>query len=284
MKIVRILFLLILSGAWLAPTALAAKHQGPNDFRLFGMWEAYEPESGVVRFDMNQTMRIYLNKEEGSRLNLRYFDAPFTLVGNNTLKLRYVLNRKRHYRSIKLSFQSDDELWLTENGRVTKYRRLRGRTSTSGNSAAGIDQSTKHGHIMKSIRILLALALSCVFLAPAALAADELSAAEKRLVGVWQEYEPASNVVQFFPDRTMRIYLTKEERDQMRANFIPATWVVSPDNMLSLTFTGKNGKGFTQTIKLEYKGKEMWLVDEKRPTTKHHRLKGAEDIPAIYKW
>lgn len=126
MKIIRILFLLILSGAWFAPAALAAKHQGPNDFRLFGMWEAYEPAPGVVRFDMNQTMRIYLNKEEGSKLNLRYFDAPFTLVGKNTLKLRYVLNRKRHYRSITITFKSDDELWLTEKGRVTKYRRLRG--------------------------------------------------------------------------------------------------------------------------------------------------------------
>ncbi len=137
---------------------------------------------------------------------------------------------------------------------------------------------------MKSVRILLALALCFIFLAPAARAADELTATEKRLVGIWQEYEPAFNVVQFFPDRTMRIYLTKEEREQMRANFIPATWVVSPDNMLSLTFMGKNGKGFTQTIKVVYKGKEMWLVDEKRPTTKHRRLKDEADIPAIYKW
>jgi hypothetical protein len=126
MKIFRVLLLLAVSGFWFAPAALAAKHHGTNDFRLFGMWEAYEPESGVVRFDMNQTMRIYLNREEGSRLNLRYFDAPFTLIGDSTIKLRYVLNRKRHNRSIKLTFKGDDELWLTENGRVTKYRRLHG--------------------------------------------------------------------------------------------------------------------------------------------------------------
>ncbi len=128
MKIMRILFLLILSGVWFAPAAQAAKHASQIDFRLFGMWEAYEPASGVVRFDMNQTMRIYLNKEEGNRLNLRYIDAPFTLAGKNTIKLRYVVNRKRHYRSITLNFKSDDELWLTEKGRVTKYRRLHGDT------------------------------------------------------------------------------------------------------------------------------------------------------------
>ncbi len=125
MKTLRILTLLILSGLWFAPAALGANHKAPNDFKLFGMWEAYEPASGVMQFDMHQTVRIYLTREEGSRLNLRYFDAPFTLAGSSTLKLRYVLNRKRHYRSIKLAFKGDDELWMTENGRVTKYRRVK---------------------------------------------------------------------------------------------------------------------------------------------------------------
>lgn len=125
MKILRLLAILIFAVVSLAPSASAAGHKGPNDFKLFGMWEAYEPASGVMQFDMNQTVRIYLNREEGNRLNLRYFDAPFTLVGNNTLRLRYVLNRKRHYRSIKLLFKGEDELWMTENGRVTKYRRVR---------------------------------------------------------------------------------------------------------------------------------------------------------------
>ncbi len=137
---------------------------------------------------------------------------------------------------------------------------------------------------MKLLRILFALALSLIFLAPAAQAGDELSATEKRLVGIWQEYEPTSNVVQFFPDRTMRIYLTKEEREQMKVDFIPATWMVSPESVLTLTFTAKSGKSFSQSITLEYKGEEMWLVNENKPTTKHHRLNSAGDIPNIYKW
>lgn len=126
MKIIRILFLLALSGAWLAPAAMAAKHKSEIDFRVFGIWEAYEPASGgVIQFDMNQTARIYLTKAEGDRLRLRYIDAPFGLAGKDTIQLQYMVNRKRHTRTIHLTFKSDDELWMTEKGRVTKYRRVR---------------------------------------------------------------------------------------------------------------------------------------------------------------
>lgn len=137
---------------------------------------------------------------------------------------------------------------------------------------------------MKSIRILFVLAMSLIGFAPAAMGADELNSVEKRLIGIWQEYEPTSNVVQFFPDHTMRIYLTKEERAKMNINVIEANWTVSPKSVLTLNFTAKNGKTFSQSINLEYKGEEMWLVDEGKPTTKHHRLKGEGDIPATYKW
>lgn len=125
MKTIRILLLLALSGLWFAPAAMAAKHKSEIDFRLFGIWEAYEPASGVIQFDMNQTARIYLTKEEGTRLSLRYIDAPFGLSAKDTIQLRYVLSRKRYYRTIKLTFKSENELWLTEKGRVTKYRRVR---------------------------------------------------------------------------------------------------------------------------------------------------------------
>ncbi len=126
MKIIRTLFLLALSGIWLAPAAMAAKHKSEIDFRVFGIWESYEPASGgVIQFDMNQTARIYLTKAEGDRLRLRYIDAPFGLSAKDTIQLRYVLSRKRYYRTIKLTFKSENELWLTEKGRVTKYRRVR---------------------------------------------------------------------------------------------------------------------------------------------------------------
>ncbi len=129
MKIIRIFIILALTAAWFAPAALAARHPSAIDNRLFGLWEAYEPATNAVQFDMNQNMRIYLTREEGTRMNLRWIDGPFTLTSNNTIRLRYEVGRKRHYRTFHLSFKSDDELWLTENGRVTKYRRQRGELS-----------------------------------------------------------------------------------------------------------------------------------------------------------
>ncbi len=136
---------------------------------------------------------------------------------------------------------------------------------------------------MKSIRILVVLVFCLIGFAPAAMGADALNSTEQRLVGIWQEYEPASNVVQFFDNHTVRIYLTKEERAQMKVNFIEANWAVSSKGVLTLSFS-RNGKTFSQSTNLEYKGEEMWLVDEGKPSTKHHRLKGEGDIPATYKW
>lgn len=137
---------------------------------------------------------------------------------------------------------------------------------------------------MKSIRILVVMAFCLIGFAPAAMGADSLSSTEQRLVGIWQEYEPTSNVVQFFDNHTMRIYLTKEERAQMKINFIEANWTISDKGVLTLNFTSKTGKSFSQSINLEYKGEEMWLVDEGKSATKHHRLKAESDIPATYKW
>ncbi|HEY5994277.1 MAG TPA: hypothetical protein VIU46_06695 [Gallionellaceae bacterium] len=134
---------------------------------------------------------------------------------------------------------------------------------------------------MKFLRILLLLALSITSFAPAAIGAEELASSEKRLVGIWQEYQPNANVVQFFPDHTMRIYLTKEEREKMKINFIQANWAVSPESILTLNFSA-NGKSFSQSIKVEYQGEEMWLVDEGKTTTKHQRLSG--EIPEKFKW
>ncbi len=135
---------------------------------------------------------------------------------------------------------------------------------------------------MKTIRFLLFLAFSGIAFAPAAMSAEPLTATEQQLVGTWEEYAPSSNVVQFYPDRTFRLYLTKEEGDQLQMHWIGATWAVSPEGTLTMIFSG-NGKSFTRSIKLVFEEKEMWLVEEEsRGTTKHRRLTG--DIPAKYRW
>jgi len=142
--------------------------------------------------------------------------------------------------------------------------------------------TTMKAEIMKTIRLLLFLVLSGAGFAPAAMSAEPLTASEQQLVGIWEEYSPSSNVVQFYPDRSMRIYLTQEEGAQMKLHWIEANWSVSPESMLTLNFSA-NGKSFSQSVKLVFEDKEMWLVDkEKNSTTKHHRITG--EIPGKYRW
>jgi len=138
---------------------------------------------------------------------------------------------------------------------------------------------------MKTTRFLLfLLAFSGAAFSPAAVAAEPLTASEQGLVGVWQEYSPSSNVTQFYQDRTMKIYLTKEEGARMKTHWIEATWSVSPENMLTLSFSA-NGKSFSQSAKLDWENEEMWLTQENdgtAVTTKSRRITGG--LPAKFRW
>ena len=129
---------------------------------------------------------------------------------------------------------------------------------------------------MKTIRILFAAA----FLALAG-CASQPQTPEQRVVGTWEEYEPNSNVTQFFADHTMKIYLTQEEGAEMKMHWIKATWTVSPDSVVTLSFSA-NGKSFSESAKLSFEKDEMWLTQENGVVTKSRRLGG--DIPEKYRW
>ena len=125
MKTIRFVLLLAMSGILFAPAAQAAKAKHPVEERLYGMWEEYAPSAGVIQFDPDHNMRFYLTKEEGTKKNMRWIEAKWTLSSKNVLSLHFFSNRKSHKRSIKLAFKND-ELWLTEKGKTSRYRRLKG--------------------------------------------------------------------------------------------------------------------------------------------------------------
>jgi len=125
MKAIRLLAVLVASGTLFAPSALGAKAQNPVNDRLLGRWEEYAPSDGVVQFDPDHSMRFYLTKEEGTKKNMRWIEAKWTLTSRNVIRLRYFANRKLRTRTIKLAFKND-ELWLTEKGKTSRYRRLNG--------------------------------------------------------------------------------------------------------------------------------------------------------------
>jgi hypothetical protein len=128
---------------------------------------------------------------------------------------------------------------------------------------------------MKTMRLLLVL-LSLVF-GPLAIAAD--ASLGERLVGVWREYSPSSNVVQFDKEGNTRLYLKKGEIGNLHT--LDGKWTVSDTGMLSITYT-VGEKSMTLEARLSYEGEEMILTEASGEQTRHRRHTGP--IPEIYVW
>lgn len=128
---------------------------------------------------------------------------------------------------------------------------------------------------MKTLRFLLAL--SGLALALLAVAAD--SALGDRLVGVWREYSPSSNIVRFDKDGTTTLYLKKGEIGDLRT--LNGKWNVDGSGMLSIVYTVGERSMMLQA-RLSYEGEEMVLTEASGERTKHRRHTGP--IPEIYVW
>jgi len=128
---------------------------------------------------------------------------------------------------------------------------------------------------MKSVRLLL-LILAFGFV-PLAIGAE--AGLGDRLVGVWREYYPSSNVVQFYKDGTTKLYLKKGEIRDLRS--LDGKWAISDAGMLSITYA-VGEKTLTLEAKLSYEGEEMILTEKNGDQTKHRKHVGP--IPQIYVW
>ena len=128
---------------------------------------------------------------------------------------------------------------------------------------------------MNSIRLLLLL-FAFAF-APLSLGAD--AGLGDRLVGVWREYFPSSNVVQFYKDGTTKLYLKKGEIRDLRS--LDGKWIISDAGMLAITYA-VGDKTLTLEAKLSYEGEEMILTEKNGDQTKHRKHVGP--IPSAYVW
>ena len=128
------------------------------------------------------------------------------------------------------------------------------------------------------MKVLRVLALVCSFaFAPFTLAAD--ASLGDRLVGVWREYSPSSNIVRFEKDGSTKLYLKKGEIGDLRT--LDGKWIVSDDGMLSITYT-VGEKSMTLQARLSFEGEEMVLTEASGERTRHRRHTGP--IPEIYIW
>jgi hypothetical protein len=133
---------------------------------------------------------------------------------------------------------------------------------------------------MKTIKLLALLLVSGLWFAPAAQCTDALSDNEKRMIGIWEEYEPGVNVVQFYADHTMKIYLTEAEGKDQKMHFIQADWSLDKDNIMTLTIT-VNGQSIAQKTKVTFEKGEMWLSGDDTATTKQRKI---TEVPKRYMW
>ena len=128
---------------------------------------------------------------------------------------------------------------------------------------------------MKTARLLLLL--FAFGFAPFAAGAD--AGLDDRLVGVWREYSPSTNIVQFFADGTTKLYLRKGEIRDLRS--LDGKWTVSDAGVLSITYS-LGEKSLTLEARLTYEGEEMILTEKSGDQTKHRKHVGP--IPEIYVW
>ena len=100
------------------------------------------------------------------------------------------------------------------------------------------------------------------------------------LAGWWEEYSPSSNIVQFLPDGTVRLYLKKDEIGALRS--LDGTWKLENNQTtIEMVFTVL-GRTLNRQAQIAFEGAEMVLTDSGAKKTRHRRHSG--QLPAVYRW
>jgi len=133
-------------------------------------------------------------------------------------------------------------------------------------------------NIFKLLIAVLVLSFTACSTAPNA---GSLKPNEKQMLGLWEEYSPGSNCVEFSADHTMKIYLTEEEgRQTAGSHYIEATWGMDEKNVLTLMIA-MGEKSFNQSVPVVFEKGEMWMKEKGGGTTKHRHV---TEVPARFKW
>ena len=113
---------------------------------------------------------------------------------------------------------------------------------------------------MKSFRLLaLTLALlACCFAVPAA--ARPAHAAEQRLVGIWQDDKDPENIIQFFPDHRVRIYVSRQDGQARQLHWIDGRWQLARGRDLTMTLHMPSNGGMSRVRKFTLRFRKRGLV------------------------
>lgn len=101
---------------------------------------------------------------------------------------------------------------------------------------------------MSTIRFLVLVLAACL-LAPSAASAARAHTPEQRLVGIWQDSKDPENIIRFYANHSVRIYLPKSEGQPRNAHWIPGTWELAHGRELTLRLSIPDSPGATKIKK-----------------------------------
>ena len=115
---------------------------------------------------------------------------------------------------------------------------------------------------MKSLRLLALALLACCFTLPAA--ARPAHPAEQRLVGIWQDDKDPENIIQFFPDQRVRIYVSRRDGQADHLHWIDGRWQLARGRNLTMTLHIPTNGGMSRVRKFTLLFSKRGLVVKSR--------------------
>lgn len=85
---------------------------------------------------------------------------------------------------------------------------------------------------MNILRLLALTLLACSLAFPAA--ARPASTNERQLVGIWQDDQDPENIIQFFPDHRVRIYVSRADGKHTGTHWIDGHWRLTHGHNLTM--------------------------------------------------
>jgi len=126
MKTIRALSLACLSGVLFLSHALAAEPAASPDQRLVGVWQEYQPDSGVTEFLPDHSLRVYLTKEERGAQNTHWISGSWKIAPGPVLQMDLSAEGQSVHKEARLAFDKDELVLIDESKTEARHRRLSG--------------------------------------------------------------------------------------------------------------------------------------------------------------
>jgi hypothetical protein len=134
---------------------------------------------------------------------------------------------------------------------------------------------TRADFIMTTFRLFVLALLACCISAPAA--ARPAHAAEQRLIGIWQDNQDPENIIQFFPDHRVRIYVSERAGKAKQLHWIDGRWQLARGRDLTMTLRMPTNGGMSRVRKFTLRFLKHGLVVESHGKVlgRQHRISAA---------